>query len=78
MFEYHIYDEYDKEHIVEVDYDFIPYRPATHYEPAEGGCEIISVECKTKKLEQFEIDQASEACISYAYAEHRENVNGYL
>lgn len=30
---------------VEVEYHLIPYRPATQYEPAEGGVEIENVRC---------------------------------
>ena len=81
QFEYHLFDEEDNEHIVDVEYNFIPCRPATYSEPSEGGVEIISVECKTKVLTKEESLKAQEACAEYAYAidrESREDMYGFV
>ena len=81
MFEYTFEDEEGIEHVVEVEYNFVPYRPATHWEPSEGGVEIHSVECKTKVLTKEESLKAQEACVEYAYAVDRESMEdmyGYV
>ncbi len=77
-YEHKIYDEDDKEHIVYVDYDMTPYMAATWDQPEEGGCQIISVECKTKTLTKQEIDEASISAAQYAYQEEREGKWGFI
>ncbi len=77
-YEHKIYDEDDKEHIVYVDYDMTPYCAATWAEPAEGGCEIISVKCETKELSSVEIEEAEIAAARYAYDLEREGKWGFI
>jgi hypothetical protein len=77
-YEHKIYDEEDKEHIVYVDYDMTPYQAATWTEPAEGGCEIISVECPTRVLTDREIEEAEIEAARYAYDLEREGKWGFV
>lgn len=54
-----IFDDNDVEHDVEVEYTAAPYRPATNWEPAEGGVEVHRVDCTTHHLTVKEIDYAT-------------------
>ena len=73
MFEYIFEDEEGNEHSVEVEYNYIPFRPATYLEPSEGGVEIERVTCSTKVLTKQEELNAQEACVEYVYSCEREN-----
>ena len=78
IYEHTIYDEDDQEHTVVVEYNMLPYLPATMTDPSEGGCEILSVECETKELSKREIDEASQEAARYANDCEREGKWGFI
>lgn len=51
---------------VEVEYEFFPPRPATLFQPSEGGVEILGVESATV-LSSQEREKAEQAAIDAAW-----------
>lgn len=73
MSTYHttIEDHHGVYHDVEIDFDWSHPIPATHDQPAEGGCEIQGIWCKTKKLTVKEVELLEQECINHAWAVYR-------